>query len=50
MREIATITIYSQNMSLSPFTALHLRSDLESERYRGTKKGALCSPSPLTKS
>lgn len=49
-REIAIITFYSQNMSLSAFTALQLRSGLGSERYRGTNQGAVCSPSPLTKS
>lgn len=49
-REIATVTFYFQNMSLSPFTALHLKSDLGSERYKRGKKGAVCPPSPLTKS
>lgn len=43
MREIATVTLYFQNMSLSPFTSLHLRNDLESEKYRGTKKKKILS-------
>lgn len=42
MREIATVTFFFQNMSVSPFTSLHLRNDLESERYRGTTKKILC--------
>lgn len=50
VREITTVTFYFQNMSLSPFTSLHLRNDLESEKYRGTKKGSLCIPPQFPKS